>query len=349
MRNPTASACLTVYVPQGCGGEITVLGIDVSKGTLDSSLVGQNQQRLWSQKVKNTPDGIEQLLARTDPAIAWVVEPTGRYSALVVKQATEAGRTVLLAPNRAAHLYLRSLNTRAKTDKIDGFGLAMFGLSRPLRPFPIKSVSLENLDQLLSARKGLANSLQRARLQQSELEAVSDVFDPVIEALVSQIQVLDKRIKELTQSDPAFALVKTLQQVPGVGPVASAAVASRLLGKQFAHPDAFVSYVGLDVAVRQSGKSEGRVKLTKQGDAELRRLLYMAAMANLRAKESVFKSQYERLRASGRNSTAALNIVARKIAHVCWALYRHGGSFDPCKVYAPPSNKADTELDAKHA
>jgi transposase len=314
-----------------------MVGIDVSKGSLDAAFADpNNRQRLWSQKVPNTLEGIQKLLDKTDPTIPWVVEPTGRYSSLVVKQARDAGRIVLLAPNRAAHLFLKSTSPRAKTDKIDSYGLALFGLSRPLTTFPIKSASVEKLDQLLSARKGLANSLQRIRMQRSELPAAAAALDPVIEVLVAQMKVLDKSIQEVTASAPEFALVKTLLQVPGIGSVAAPALASRLLGKQFAHPDAFVSYIGLDVAVRQSGKSEGRVKLTKQGDAELRRLLYMAALANLRTKESVFKAQYERLRASGRSSTAALNIIARKIAHVCWALYRHGGSFDPQKVYRQP-------------
>src|SRR5712692_7633041 len=88
-----------------------------------------------------------------------------RYSLHVVKQAQAAGRTVLLAPPRKAKAFLASIQSRAKTDRLDGRGLALFGLSRPLTPYPVKSDTVDELDQLLSARKGLARSLAQLRLQ----------------------------------------------------------------------------------------------------------------------------------------------------------------------------------------
>jgi transposase len=202
-----------------------------------------------------------------------------------------------------------------------------------LQPFFIKAENVEKLDQLLSARKGLSRSRQQLSLQRGELPHAAHVLDQAIKSLEEQIKDLDKQIHEQVNTDPQFALVQLLMQIPGVGELTASAVASRLLSRHFPNPDAFVAYIGLDVAVRQSGKSVGRVKLTKQGDAELRRLLYMAAMANLSCKTSVFKDQYRQLRGRGRSSTAALNIVARKIAHICWALHKYGGSFDPSRVY----------------
>src|ERR671917_1209314 len=99
-----------------------MLGIDVSKAELVCALLD--------------------LLARTPVEVPLVVEPTGRYSHLVVHQAQAAGRTVLLAPPRKAHAYLRSLSSRASTDRLAARGLAMFAASRPqaegLRPFPVK-------------------------------------------------------------------------------------------------------------------------------------------------------------------------------------------------------------------
>ncbi len=87
------------------------------------------------------------------------------------------------------------------------------------------------------------------------------------------------------------------------------------------------------VRVRQSGKKSGQLGLSKQGEAELRRLLYLAAQASLRAKDSPFKAQYERERAKGLSSTAALCAVARKIARLSWSLVAHGTSYDPQRVY----------------
>lgn len=311
-----------------------MLGLDVSKSSLDLALVDPVTRRQIShQKIANDAGSIDALIASTDPAIPWVVEPTGRYSHCVVKLAQGAGRQVLLAGPRAAKLFLKSYSPRAKTDKLDAYGLALFALSRPLPPFTLKSYAVEKLDQLLSARKGLSHSRQRLKLQRLELPHAADALGAAIDAIGEQIVLIDKQIRQHTDSYDEFALVKTLMQVPGIGPVTASAVASRLLSRSFSSPDAFVAYMGLDVAVRDSGRSVGRRKLTKQGDAELRRLLYLAAMANLSCKSSVFKDRYSQERQKGRKTTAALNIIARKIAHVCWALQKHGGPFDPQKVY----------------
>jgi transposase len=127
--------------------------------------------------------------------------------------------------------------------------------------------------------------------------------------------------------------VQQLQKVPGIGPVIAATLVSRLSARSFSHSDQFVAYCGLDVRVRQSGKKSGQLGLSKQGEAELRRLLYLAAQASLRAKDSPFKAQYERERAKGLSSTAALCAVARKIARLSWSLVTHGSSYDPDRVY----------------
>ncbi len=139
-----------------------------------------------------------------------------------------------------------------------------------------------------------------------------------------QRTALDQQIAELTKTTASLAVVSELQKVPGIGPVTAATLASRLSSRHFTHSDQFVAYCGLDVAIRQSGKKYGQLGLTKQGDGKLRRLLYLAAQANLRSKNSPFKAHYERERAKGLSSTAALCAVARKLARLSWSLVTHG-------------------------
>ena len=129
------------------------------------------------------------------------------------------------------------------------------------------------------------------------------------------------------------AFRKSPDAVPGIGVLTAATVAACLKGKDFGHPDRFVAYIGLDLVVRDSGQAKGRRTLSHRGDAEVRRLLYLAAQANLRCKSSPFKLQYERERAKGLATTQALCAVARKLAKVCWSLVQHGGEYDPERVY----------------
>jgi transposase len=229
--------------------------------------------------------------------------------------------------------------THCKTDTLDAQGLALYGLSCDLKPYPLKSPMQEELDQLLIARRGLSQSLCELQARQRELPRAAQALAPAVGALQNQLKVVDQQITGLTKA-PELQAVKELQKVPGIGPVIAATLVSRLSARSFSHSDQFVAYCGLDVRIRQSGKKNGQLGLSKQGEAELRRLLYLAAQASLRAKGSPFKAQYERERAKGLSSTAALCAVARKIARLAWSLVHHGSSYDPERVYQQNENTA---------
>lgn len=319
-----------------------MLGIDVSKDTLSVSLVHPLTRQLqWEGEFPNTQAGVRRLLRRTSCDTPWVMEPTGRYSLAVARQAQDAQRQVLLAPPRKAKAFLASIQSRAKTDSIDSRGLALYALSVPLRSYPVKSDIVEQLDQLLAARRGISKALTSLGQQRAALPYAADALLPALKSLETQRQALDDAIATLTRQKEAFPAITTLSAVPGIGPVTAAAVSSCLYNKEFVHPDAFVAYVGLDVRVRDSGRRKGKRALSKQGDAELRRLLFMAAMASLRSKSNPFKSQYERELTKGLTKTAALCAVARKMARMCWSMVRHGTTFDQNRVYQQPGKSTN--------
>ena len=323
-----------------------MLGIDVGSKILTAALCLDPHVEVpdWELEVPNSEIGIAKLLSKTHPLVPWVVEPTGRYSILVVQKAHEAGRTVLLAPNRKAQAFLWSMTGgRAKTDKIDGRGLALFGHSRALLPYCLKSENVDQLDQLLSARRGLSRARSQLNLQAASLPRVQEPLRAVSETISKEIKALDKKIEAMVKSNPEFAAAIKLQKIPGIGPVTAAAVASRLTAKQFMNPDQFVAYIGLDIGVRQSGKRNGNTGLTKQGDAELRRLLYVCAQAAQRSKENPFSIQYKRERAKGLATTAAFCAVARKLAHVCWAMHKYQAEYDPDRVGKQSVKQRDQE------
>lgn len=310
-----------------------MLAIDVAKDTLDCTLVDPATHKdLWHRSVPNTPSGIQTLLAAAPSEARLVLEPTGRYSIPVVKAAYAASHTVLLAPPRQARNFLRSIQSRAKTDKLDSRGLALFALSQPLSPYPIKTPMQEQIDQLLCARKGLSRAAAALGQQRDDLPHAAGALTPAIVQINAQIKALDAQIGALTAQAPEMRAAQALAKVPGIGKVTAAALASRLSGNRFSHPDKLVAYLGLDVGVQQSGKHRGERGLTKQGDAELRRLLFLCASASLRAKDTVFQEQYEREKTKGLSTTAALCAVARKMAKVCWSIARHGTDYDPQRV-----------------
>ncbi len=310
-----------------------MIGIDVSKASLSvCAWDGEAQRVRWELEVANTEEGVRGLLARTEPEEPWALEPTGRYSEGVARLGLAQGRQVVMAPPRAAKQFLTSVHPRAKTDRLDARGLALYACSVALKPYPVKSEHMEQLAQLLAARKSISKSLATFRQQLESLPRARAHVEAAKRALAEQLKELDRELARLARQDPE---VERLQQVPGIGPVSATALVVRLKSTKFAGYDQFVAYVGLDVRVRQSGQRRGSLGLSRQGDAELRRLLYCCAQASLRTKDSPFAKQYERERAKGLASTQALCAVARKLAKVAWALVRSGQDYDPNRVYAP--------------
>lgn len=321
-----------------------MLGIDVCKKTLSCTLVNPDSQKtVWYEVFPNTTDGVNALLSKTPDTVAFVVEPTGRYSLTVVKQAMSLGRTVLLAEPKKAQLYLQSLPTRAKTDKLDSRGLALYGLDRPLRPFPVKDDTVEHVDQLLKARRGIVQSITSLKQRESELPHAREWLVAAVSALEQQKLQIDSQIAELTSREERFRVIQLLQTIPGIGPVTATSVASCLLARDFTDPDQFVSFIGLDPTTIQSGDKSVHGRLTKKGDSELRRLLYLAAQSNLHCSQVPYKALFERYVERGLPKTAALCAVARKIARTCWSVARHQTPFDPNRV----SQQSTHQLDRK--
>jgi transposase len=341
-----------------------MLGVDVGKAELHGTWRDPETRRIrWQGAVPNTGAGIRQLLRRV-PGVSVVVEPTGRYGEPLVRAAQAAGREVLLAAPRKARAFLWSEQPRAKTDRVDSAGLALYGLTGRLRPYLLPSPAVDQVKQLLAARRGLSQSLTSLRQQRAALPLAADVLTPAIIALEQQIAALDRQMKRALAStpepapqralpaaaaaDPAVtpdasrghslaAAAAALMAIPGIGEVTAPALAACLVEKQFTHPDQFVAYVGLDLRVSQSGRRRGQFGLSKHGDAELRRLLYLAAMsAASSTRDPTFAERYAREQAKGLAKTAALNAVARKLAKVAWSIVTHGTSYDPERVDTQP-------------
>ena len=330
-----------------------MLGVDVGKAELHGTWRDPETQRIrWHGAVPNTAAGIERLLRRV-PEAAIVVEPTGRYGEALIRAARAAGRDVLLAPPKRAWAFLWAEQPRAKTDRLDSAGLALYGLSGRLRPYLLPSPAVDQVQQLLAARRGLSQSLTSLRQQRAALPLAAGALTPAITELERQLEALDHQIAQATTTATELAAAaERLRGVPGVGPVTSAALAACLVTKRFAHPDQVVASVGLDIRVQQSGQRRGQLGLSKQGDAELRRLLYLAAMSAANStRDRTFARRYERERAKGLPTTGARNAVARKLAKVAWSLVAHGTAYDPDRVdtQPPPTPPRDTPTTAHEA
>ena len=178
--------------------------------------------------------------------------------------------------------------------------------------------------KLSSLRQALSMSLKGLDGFAADLKVLRARFDQIVARI-------DQRVKALVEASPDRQQhVTHLRTIDGVGQVVSAALVNTLERAPLKSADAFVAFTGLDPRPDDSGQHRGKRRLSKRGPAELRRLLYVAAMSAKKSK--AWKPLFEHYRAKGLSSTAARVILARRIARTAWSMYTYRTEFDPVRL-----------------
>ena len=90
-----------------------------------------------------------------------------------------------------------------------------------------------------------------------------------------------------------------------------------------------VSFIGLDPQSFESGTSvHKRSGISKMGDSELRRLLYMGALGGVRG-DNPLKTFYQRLVGNEKAKKVALVASARKILVWAWTIFSRQIDWNP--------------------
>lgn len=125
----------------------------------------------------------------------------------------------------------------------------------------------------------------------------------------AHLEQIDAQIERLLSDDPE---ARRLQAIPEFGQQTVAVLLAEL-GEvaRFQRLDQVVAYAGMDIEIKQSGKWQGKAKLSKQGSGLVRRLLSMAAMRCIQFPGSAFGCYYHRLLARGVGKMTILNGIHR--------------------------------------
>lgn len=300
------------------------IGVDVSKDTLEIAVEGERQILVLANRPEAIRAWVKTLGAEP---VLFAIEPTNVFHLELLHAVHKAGHTVYLVDGYRLSRYRDSIGQRAKTDANDARLLLRYlrNEQQDLRPWSPPPKGYEQVQRLLRRRARLIHA--RTALKQS-LSGVKELAKPSA-SLLKRIDQLDqlilKRINEamctLGWSDDQ----NRCQAIEGIGPITAIALAATFRRGAFSGADAFIAFLGLDVRVRDSGRLRGKRKLTKQGDPELRRLLYMAAMTACRS--ATWKPFYERMKARGMASTQALVALARKLARIAFALMKNQSQY----------------------
>jgi transposase len=139
------------------------------------------------------------------------------------------------------------------------------------------------------------------------------VVTRLLQLLRQEAKELAKLLRQTIQADEALAAdFDLLTSMPGCGPILAATLLAELpeLGRLDRRKVA--SLAGLAPVAKDSGLRENR-RVIKGGRSQVRRALYMAAVASLRIKASPFKARYDQLSARGKAPKLALTALMRKM------------------------------------
>ncbi|MGH3147965.1 MAG: IS110 family transposase [Rubrobacter sp.] len=314
-------------------GEIHVVGIDVSKRTLDVCVLPSEASATRGESfvVANDQEGVDELLSRlaqtgVNPALV-VLEATGRYERLAATSIAAAGICVAVVNPRQARDFAKAIGRLAKTDKIDAFVLARFASAVGPSPSVIPDEEAQALQYILARRRQLLSMLTA---EKNRLQMAPSAFKGRVQAhmkwLEKEIGRTDVDLDEAIEASAAFEENEALlRSVPGVGRVLSRTLLAELpeLGK-LTHKR-LCALVGVAPFNRDSGQGRGKREVWG-GRAPVRATLYMGALVATRHNPQI-KELYERLLAAGKPKKVALVACMRKLLCILNALMRDRASW----------------------
>ena len=161
----------------------------------------------------------------------------------------------------------------------------------------------------------------------------------VAEALTGEIDSCDEEMKKISRERYAQE-TERVQQVPGVGPVTALSYVLTLEDPhRFKRSRDVGCYLGLRPRSNQSGENNPEMRISKEGDVYLRKLLVQCAqhILSLRSQASDLKSWGARIAAKGkkRAKRRAVVAVARKLAILLHRLWVSGERYDPMRGERP--------------
>lgn len=312
-----------------------IVGIDVSKLKLDITvLLEKNKSK--HKVFGNNPNGFGEITKWFDQLgvkIAHVcLESTGSYGEAVSLFLHQQGYIVSIVNPARIKAYGKSEGSRAKTDKVDSGVIARFCKAQsPLAWIP-PSAEEQALKDLYRCRQSLIEDKTRLSNRMEALDKVKasfKIWETLLKDLKKTIKDVDDQINALLESNTNLGnQVELLKTIPGISDKTAVAILSELPPvNTFKTAREVAAFAGLTPTVRQSGTSvRGRGSLSKAGNAQLRKALYMPAIV-AKKHNPLLEEFCNRLGEKGKAKMVVIGAAMRKLLHIIFGVLKNQKSF----------------------
>jgi len=299
---------------------VTVLGIDLSKDSLDAHSLPDGQ--CWH--VKTDPDALAEWVKELPDGITLaVMEATGGLQNIPAAVLAKANIPVAIVNPKQVRDFAKAIGQHAKTDALDAKIIAQFGLKLQPAPRELPDEAQTLLAELVARRRQLVHDevAERNRLRTVRARSIRRNIEANIEWLHKLLAKIDHDIDDQVRNSPMWlANEKLLTSVPGVGTKTARVLLGQLpeLGRLSRRQIA--SLGGLAPFARQSGRWRGK-RFVCGGRAHVRASLYMAALSASQY-NPILSDFYRRLIDDGKAKKLALTAVMRRLLTILNAIIR---------------------------
>ena len=296
----------------------------IIKGTksFENNLSGMKEFYQWCKKRNTTPE-IKPI---------YVMEATGVYYEELAYFLYHKEQKISVQLAQKIKYFAKSCNLKTKTDKVDSKMIAEFGIEKNLTGTDLwtpPSKDFKMIRDLAREHTSLKQAQTSAKSQLHALEHAHGIYKQVIKMkkqqisfYKKQIEAVEEEIQKLVKLDnKLYSKIKKITTIKGVGFITTMKILTETNGfLLFKNIRQLVSYAGLDVIEKESGKYKGKTKISKKGNARIRAALYMPAMSSIQHNKTL-KTFYERVNDGRTIKKQGLVAVMRKLLILIYTLW----------------------------
>jgi transposase len=337
-------------------GQLTI-GIDLGDRNSRYCVLNERGETILERSVVTSQKALQETFGPM--ARARIALETGTHSPWVSRQLQELGHEVVVANARRVRLIAESSN---KDDRLDARTLARLVRIDPELLCPVRHRSKEAQTDLMTiraravlvdVRTALINAARNItksygermrscgsrRMGEQAAESLSPALQFALQPMLAEIESLTERIKEYSRrieqtAKKQYPEVERLTQITGVGTlIALTYILTIEDPKRFRRSRDVGAFVGLRPKRRDSGGSSPQLRISKEGDPYLRRMMVQSAhfiLGRFGEDSDLRRWGMGLAQRGGKNAKKrAVIAVARKLAVLLHKLWTSGEAYVP--------------------